>query len=260
MALSLFIGAKWITILRLKPSKRRVAPARLFAYALLWPGLDAQAFCTKRAAQMPLACEWSVAVTMTLFGVVLLWPATRVIGLTHALAAGWVGMIGTVCLLHFGMLHLLSLIWRAMGISAKPIMQSPLAVTSLSKFWGGGWNTAFSDMMNEQFLKALLKSFGARRALLIIFLISGILHELVISLPAGGGYGLPTVYFLNQGFGVLMERSGFGRRVGLGSSWKGRCFVALVAGLPAFLLFPPVFVHNVILPMLQAIGATERIS
>jgi hypothetical protein len=31
----------------------------------------------------------------------------------------------------------------------------------------------------------------------------------------------------------------------------GWLFVLLVAAAPAFLLFPPVFVHNVIVPMLE---------
>jgi hypothetical protein len=89
-----------------------------------------------------------------------------------------------------------------------------------------------------------------------VFAVSGLLHEIVITLLAHGGYGLPTAYFLLQATGVLFERSQAGRRLGLGDGWKGWCFVALVAGLPAFGLFPPVFIRNVILPMLHAIGVS----
>jgi hypothetical protein len=58
-----------------------------------------------------------------------------------------------------------------------------------------------------------------------------------------------------QGLGVAGERSSRGRRLGLGRGWRGRLFTALVAAGPAYWLFPPPFIHRVILPMLAAIGA-----
>ena len=92
-------------------------------------------------------------------------------------------------------------------------------------------------------------------ATLTTFLASGLMHELVISVPAGGGYGLPTGYFVLQGVGLASERSELGRLLGLGRGWRGWMFTALVTVGPAFWLFPPPFVHNVVLPMLGAIGA-----
>jgi hypothetical protein len=44
-----------------------------------------------------------------------------------------------------------------------------------------------------------------RAASLAVFLISGLLHELVITLPAGGGYGGLTWYFLIQGLLTQVE-------------------------------------------------------
>ena len=90
------------------------------------------------------------------------------------------------------------------------------------------------------------------------FLVSGAIHELVISVPAGAGYGLPTAYFLVQGGAVILERSRIGRRMGLRAGWRGRVFALLVVAAPAFWLFHPPFIRNVILPMLTAIGATGR--
>jgi hypothetical protein len=91
--------------------------------------------------------------------------------------------------------------------------------------------------------------------MLATFFASGLVHELVISVPAGGGYGLPTGYFVLQGLGVAGERSGVGRFLGLGQGWRGWVFMIAVTAGPAFWLFPPPFVHNVILPMLGVIGA-----
>ncbi len=256
LVLALFLVAKWITISRFLRSRRKLNRFRLLAYALFWPGMDAPTFCTKTPVPTPPIREWALAGAKTLFGAALLWVGVPLIGARHSLLAGWTGMIGLGFLLHFGLFHLLSLLWRALGINARPIMRSPGTATSLSKFWGTSWNAAFSDLIHQHFFKGLAKGLGARRAMLTIFLISGVLHDLVISVPAHGGYGLPTLYFLIQGSGLLFERSKLGRRFGLGSGWKGWCFVALMAGAPAFWLFHPTFVHNVILPMLHAIGAT----
>jgi alginate O-acetyltransferase complex protein AlgI len=232
-----------------------VGGGRLLAYALLWPGMDVRAFCASASVPLPPVREWVHALVKTFFGAAVLWLGVRCIEPTRPLLIGWTGMIAVVFLLHFGAFHLLSLLWRARGINARPIMQTPGMATSLGQFWGRRWNAAFADLMHEHFFKALARRLGPRRALLAIFVLSGLVHESVISLPARGGYGLPTLYFVAQGLGLLFERSKFGRAVPLGFGWKGWCFVVLVAGAPAFWLFHPIFVRNVILPMLHAIGA-----
>ena len=86
-------------------------------------------------------------------------------------------------------------------------------------------------------------------------MISGLLHDLVISVPAKEGYGLPTIYFVIQGAGVVLEHSHLGRRLGLGQGLSGWTFMAVVTAAPAFWLFHRPFVNNVILPFMKAIGA-----
>ena len=78
---------------------------------------------------------------------------------------------------------------------------------------------------------------------------SGIIHDLVISLPARSGYGLPTIYFLIQALGILAERTEHGRRWGLGQHWS----TLLVIVLPTPLLFHPAFLERVIVPFVEAL-------
>jgi len=166
----------------------------------------------------------------------------------------WVGMTGLVLALHFGVFHLLSCGWRAMGLNAVPIMNRPLAASSLAEFWGRRWNLAFRDLTHRFVFQPLLRHEGPARALMIGFGISGLVHDLVITVPAGGAYGLPTLYFLLQGVGVLFERSRLGRSLGLGRGLAGRIYCVALVIAPCGLLFPPVFVKNVIGPFLDAIG------
>ena len=85
-----------------------------------------------------------------------------------------------------------------------------------------------------------------------VFLISGLVHDFVISHTAGGGYGLPTLYFVIQGAAMLLERSSWGKRLGLRGGLVGRTFTAGVVAVPMGLLFPPVFVERIVVPMLHA--------
>ena len=89
-----------------------------------------------------------------------------------------------------------------------------------------------------------------------MFLLSGLIHDCVISLPARGGYGLPTGYFLLQGLAVVAEHTRLARRIGLGCGWRGWLFTVIVVAGPVGWLFHPPFIHHVILPMLHALGAT----
>jgi hypothetical protein len=74
---------------------------------------------------------------------------------------------------------------------------------------------------------------------------------LVISVPARGGYGLPTGYFVFQGLGVLVERSSFGKQLGLRDGVRGWLFMVVITAGPVFFLFHPPFVLRVIIPFMK---------
>ena len=122
----------------------------------------------------------------------------------------WLGMLGIVFLLHFGIFELLAIFWINRGIAVEPLMLKPLRATSLGDFWGRRWNTAFERLAHQFAFKPLARKIGAKPAMFSVFLLSGLIHDAVISFPAGGGYGLPTLYFILQALGVAAERSGAG--------------------------------------------------
>jgi hypothetical protein len=256
LAAAVFAGCKWLTWSR---TPAPGAPAwRQAAYLVAWPGLDAKAFLDSRPIphdRRPTPAEWVFAAVKLLLGVALTWGVVRLIPVDAPLLRGWVGMAGLVFLLHFGSFHLLSCAWRAAGVDARPLMNWPVLSEGVSEFWGRRWNTAFRDLTHRFLFRPLATRLGPRAGLAAGFLFSGVVHDLVISVPAGGGYGWPTLYFVVQGVGLLAERSRIGRRLGLGEGWRGRVFAAVVVIGPAFGLFHPPFVLNVVLPFLTAIGA-----
>jgi Membrane bound O-acyl transferase family len=254
LAASCFTAAKWVTVSDGFPWPK-VSCGRMVAYWLLWPGLNFRSFHTLTPSQPPAMGEWFMAVAKTVAGAVVVWGALRFLPPAHPILIGWIGMIGIAFVLHFGLFHILSNVWRAAGFNASPLMNNPIGATSLARFWGGQWNKAFTDLMAAHVFAPLVRKVGASAATLAVFLISGLIHEIVISLPARGGFGLPTLYFAIQGAGLWVERSRYARKLGLGRGFRGWLFTAIVAGGPAYWLFHPVFVRHVILPMLRAIAA-----
>jgi hypothetical protein len=208
----------------------------------------------------PRTGEWLRAAAKFALGIALLWIAARLATVRPSLLAGWIGMVGIVLALHFGSFELLSLAWRRAGVEAMPVMQHPLRSASLAEFWGRRWNTAFHELAVRFTFRPLRAAIGVPAATVLVFLLSGLIHELVISVPAHAGYGLPTAYFVLQAGGVVVERTRAGKALGLGGGVRGRIFTAVWAGAPAFILFPPVFVRTIVLPMLARIGALGGLS
>jgi alginate O-acetyltransferase complex protein AlgI len=164
-------------------------------------------------------------------------------------------MMGLIFLLHFGSFQLLAFFWQSVGVVAKPIMDAPLLSQSLSEFWGRRWNLGFRQLAHELIFRPLYRRIGVGAAGFLVFVASGLIHDLVISLPAHGSYGLPTGYFVLQGIGITVERSFVGERLGLRGGWPGWVFMAAFTAGPAFWLFHPPFVTRVMVPFLHEIRA-----
>lgn len=255
LSFAIFAGLKWLTWW--KARKRVPHPFwRSVAYLLAWPGMDAAAFLDPSVhVKKPTWRAWLWALSKTGTGGFLIWIAVRYVPAQEVLVRGWVGMLGLILLLHFGSFEAGALFWQRLGVEAKPIMAVPFRSTSLSEFWGNRWNLGFRQLAHDLIFLPLQKRLGAGGAGFLVFIVSGLIHESVISLPARGGYGFPTSYFVLQGLGVALERSKFGKRLGLRQGSRGWLFTAAFTAGPVFLLFHPWFVLRVILPFLEAIQA-----
>jgi len=257
IAFALYAGCKWLTYRTAVAEATKFSSHRALGYLAGWVGMDPAPFARTNVVTPRLrTTEWLSAMGRVFLGAASVWLGVRLLHPANPLAAGWLGMASIILILHFGLFHLLALLWLRAGVTVKPLMRAPLLATSLGDFWGVRWNTGFHALAHEFLFQPLRRRTTRTFAVLSVFLVSGLIHELVITLPAGGGYSLPTAYFLLQGLGLVIERSALGRKLNLGEGIRGRAFALLVAAAPAFWLFPPVFVHNVILPMLHALGAT----
>ncbi|MFZ0819787.1 MAG: MBOAT family protein [Candidatus Acidiferrales bacterium] len=249
-----FAGCKWQSFYEARFAAQQAGWKRSLAFLFLWPGMNASKFLdTTEVPPKVTKREWGSAAAKTIFGAALIWIVVRRV--PQPMLAAWVGMLGLIALLHFGIFHLLSVAWRSAGVCAEPIMVKPLQSRSLSEFWGKRWNLGFRQLSYGWIFKPLQKTTGVAVATLCAFLASGLIHDLVISLPARGGYGLPTAYFMIQGIGVLAERSPFGTRVGLGTGTVGWAWMALLTAGPIYWLFHPWFAMRVMVPFLRVIGA-----
>ncbi len=249
LAVSIYAGLKWLS-LAANPTAARASFGRAVGYLLLWPGMDAARFCNPgRSTPKPLLREWLAVLVKLLLGGTAFICAARLVT-DRPVLAGWTAMTGIVVSLHFGWFHVLSLCWRLNGVDAPPIMNAPFLSTSLSAFWGKRWNLAFRDLAHALLFRPVVGRSGVTIATLAVFVVSGLVHDVVISLPARGGYGGPTLYFLIQGIGLLFERSRAANRLWPGSRFAGRILTLAVVVGPVMLLFHRPFIERVVVSML----------
>ena len=244
---SMFFGAKLYTLRRIAESTP--LHERLI-YAIAWVGMDVGSFLAPRRPLLVHRREWLTAGARLLLGVSLTWLVARHVA--DPVVAAWTGMIGLLLVLHFGLFHLLALAWRARGRAVQPLMDRPLRSRSLAELWGVRWNRGFHQLAHRLVFRPLSRRISPALALLLTFAASGLVHDLIISLPARGGFGLPTLYFMIQGLGVLAER-----RLPRSDALR-RAFTFIVALAPLPALFHPPFIHNVIVPFLQVVGAMGK--
>lgn len=211
----------------------RLTWARWVIFTFLWFGMDPIPFAAKRRQ--------------------VTWKKDAAIGLSCV----FVGLGASICVayldtnlililfvplsiaFHYGALRLLTAFWRLQGFAVRPLFRNPLLSRGLADFWAKRWNLSFSQMMARTVQRPVRAKLGARPAMLAVFLVSGLLHELAITLPVQSGYGLPTLYFVLHGVAVVLEPDAW-------PVWLKRPLALILVIAPMPFLFPTVFTEQVI--------------
>jgi hypothetical protein len=169
---------------------------------------------------------------------------------THSLLLATVLVLpGLSLLVHFGVCNLLAGAWRWRGVACEALFRAPLRSQNLAEFWARRWNLAFSEMTTIAVYRPLVDRIGRGPALMAGFALSGLLHEMAISVPVRAGFGLPLMYFLMHGGLVLVERvlSRAGYPL---SGWAGRAWVMFWVLAPLPILFHRPFLAGLIWPLI----------
>jgi hypothetical protein len=113
------------------------------------------------------------------------------------------------------LLALMTLFYLPSGRLFPTLHDNPFLMRSIADFWGHRWNLWFSDW----FRYALLAPLRRRPALAVvmIFFVSGVMHEWVVHLPlylvtGRKLFGTMMLYFLLQTVGLLLERRCFAEK------------------------------------------------
>lgn len=240
-AFALFASSKVAMLLRLdRPAWRRLRWGRLFAF-LFWVGLKVEPFLDDgNPGRPPRRSLWLTGLVNLTAGGVLLWGVPHLLPDDTSLRTRLVlGLIGYALWMLFGIGDLWAAVYRACGVPVEKQFNDPPAAESLADFWGNRWNRIYSDFARDLLVRPLAPVLGAGIASLCVFLFAGTMHEWAWSLPAGGGYGGPMLYFLIQWLGVRLEGTHGGRRrlrgTTLGRIWS---WVVVLAPSPLLLHGP----------------------
>ena len=202
MAFALYAGCKWLTYCDARD--RGVASDRLRRSAISsrGPGWTRPRFWAQtERRRRPARSEWIAAVAQDRDS------ARRCSGVApaalpgHPLLAGWLGMVGLM--FRPALRHVPPAVARLADASASTpcrVMQQSAAFEHRWRTSGGRrWNTAFHELATRFTFRPLRLRVGPARGHAAGVSALGLIHELVISLPAHGGYGLPTGYFVRPG-------------------------------------------------------------
>jgi alginate O-acetyltransferase complex protein AlgI len=205
---------------------------RYGVFGLLWFGMDPASFKNRREG---LGWKRDVRVGLLLMlagtlGAWLVWAMEwrQIFIMFLPMSVGF----------HFGALRVLMGSLRAAGFPVRTLFPNVLETQGIGDFWSRRWNAGYSQMMQRLVGRPVETVLGANAGLMAVFLTSGLLHELAITLPVRSGFGMPTVYFTLHGILTLIER----RR---GRSF-GRIPALLAVILPLGWLFPTTFQSEVI--------------
>lgn len=210
----------------------RLSWPRYLIFSLGWFGMDPGSFARRRADLSWRAdVGWGLGLMVVgTVGAMLVWAMEwrQILVMFVPMSLGF----------HFGALRVLKGGLRRAGFPVRTLFPNLLKAKGVGDFWSRRWNVGYSQMMQRVVGRPAGRLLGRRAGTFAVFLGSGLLHELAITLPVRAGYGLPTAFFVGHGLMVLLEEKS-GRSFGK--------FPALFAvAVPLGILFPPAFQKEVI--------------
>ncbi len=92
------------------------------------------------------------------------------------------GIAALLLTIHLGICDLLPWLLRWAGFHVPLLFDRPWAATTLGDFWGRRWNLAFVEMNRRYLLRPLYRRLGKQGSRFALFALSGVVHELALSL------------------------------------------------------------------------------
>jgi hypothetical protein len=239
----------------------RLSPLPWLGFALLWFGMRPAPFAKAGrpalggAHDLILKGLSRIAIGVGLIALArTIWNQRELIGEDDS--ARWLAtiplLVGLSLTLHFGLFNVLAGWWRLLGVDCRPLFRAPMLSNSLNEFWSQRWNLAFSEMTALAIYRPVSSILDRKPALAAAFIVSGLLHELAISVPVKAGYGLPTLYFILHGLLVLLENALQRRGLAINRHpWLGRLWVWFWLVVPLPMLFHPPFLAGVVWPLIE---------
>jgi len=219
------VYAEWATT-------QKLTLARYFVFSLLWFGMDPGSFSNRRNG-LSFQHDVGLGIVLMVIGTAAAWIVWKM-EWRHIFIMFLPMSLG----FHFGALRVLKGMHRCCGFPVRTLFPNPLETTGVADFWGKRWNVGYSQMLQRVIGRPIARLIGDRAALMAVFVSSGLLHEIAITLPCRSGYGLPTLYFTVHGILTLLEKS-WNRPLG-----KLPTLLAVILPLPW--LFPETFRTQVI--------------
>jgi len=184
---------------------RPATPLSLAAFLFFWPGVVSDRFRIRRQPGPIDPVRYLTAWLRTTLGLAFILILAVFAPRLPDRFLGLAGIAALLLTVHLGIGDLLPQFLRWAGFGVPLLFDRPWASASLTDFWSRRWNLAFVEMDRRLFLRPLHRFFGSRGARFALFALSGLLHELALSFPAGAGWGLPLAYFLLHGALVALE-------------------------------------------------------
>lgn len=246
------MAMKVVVMVETYPGKPRLKFWQWVAFASGWFGMRPALF--EHLGSKPLGNTAGLVYkgfSRIFLGFLLLYVSKWIEGgpFDHFFLADLLLLAGLSFIMHFGILQLSTAFWRLLGVPAKELFIAPYKSKSLREFWGQRWNLAFSEMTALVVYRPLRGPLGTQYAMIAAFVLSGLLHEMAISLPVNAGYGLPLTYFALHGLAMYLENSSRLVKSAVQHPFASRVWVLTWLLLPMPILFHPAFMADVARPL-----------